>query len=479
VNAVTVDYLFRHAVVVTMADAGGCGLIEDGAVAVKADRIVAVGETKQLEKLYPAHREIDASGKLLMPGLVDAHMHTRASLWKGLAQDSQNWLADCSIPYREALDGPSGRAGSMVMIAEALKAGTTTFVDQNEDMCLLAENHLQAGTRALLAQQVHGLPPGTALIAKGELYPLDPAVEERLFAQSRKLVETCHMQAGGRLTCAMSPLGPDRVSKEMLLEVGEYARKNELAIHMHLACGERETDQMERRYHKRSIPLLDELGLLNERLVGIHLSVATDAELRRFAQSGAAMVLCSGSEAIVDGNIPPAYEFNSYSPKLAIGSDQTSGGNTSNLFYEMKVGALLNKCKFHDPEIWPAWKMLRLATIDGARAIGMGHEIGSLEVGKKADLILLDLQVPHMAPQLFAPLRNLIPNLVYAANGSEVVLSMIDGKLVMEDRKLLTLDERKVVEQANIEGEKLLQRAKKALFSHETAMNRLMRQNKL
>ena len=142
-------------------------------------------------------------------------------------------------------------------------------------------------------------------------------------------------------------------------------------MHLHLACGNREVRQMQMRYGKRSIPFLDEMGLINERLMAIHLSVATEEELQLLAKKGAAMVLCSGSEAIVDGNIPPAAEFSHYSSRLAIGSDQTSGGNTSNLFYEMKVGAVLNKCKAKNAAVFPAWRMLRLATIDGARAIGM------------------------------------------------------------------------------------------------------------
>lgn len=475
----TADILFRHATVLTMADPEGCGVIEDGAVAVMGDRITAVGTTADLETTVQAQRIIEADGHVVMPGLVDAHMHTRASLWKGLAQDSHNWMADCSIPYREALDKESGRIGSLVMIAEALKAGTTTFVDQNEDMCTIAENHLRAGTRALVSQQVHGLPPGTGLMKQGQLYPIDPEVENRLFDESCRLVEQYHGADGGRINCALSPLGPDRISPEMLMRIGEYSREHDLPIHMHLACGDRETRQMEQRYGRRSIPLLDEMGLINERMVGIHLSVATEEELCRFAGAGCGMVLCSGSEAIIDGNIPPAYEFNQLSDKLAIGSDQTSGGNASNLFYEMKLGALLNKCKFGDPEIWQAWKMLRLATIDGARAIGMGDEIGSLEAGKKADIIMLNLKTASMAPRIFKPLRNIVPNLVYAANGSEVVFSMIDGKIVMEGRKLLTIDEAAVVEAAEREAEALLLRAQPALFSRETTMNRLMRQNKL
>lgn len=208
-------------------------------------------------------------------------------------------------------------------------------------------------------------------------------MEQESLENCRKLIEQYHRSNYGRITCGLCPLGLDRVSADTLRVMGELSEKQGLLMHLHLACGNREVRQMQMRYGKRSIPFLDEMGLINERLMAIHLSVATEEELQLLAKKGAAMVLCSGSEAIVDGNIPPAAEFSHYSSRLAIGSDQTSGGNTSNLFYEMKVGAVLNKCKAKNAAVFPAWRMLRLATIDGARAIGMEREIGSLERGKR------------------------------------------------------------------------------------------------
>lgn len=196
-------------------------------------------------------------------------------------------------------------------------------------------------------------------------------------------------------------------------------------------------------------------------------------------KKGAAMVLCSGSEAIVDGNIPPAAEFSHYSSRLAIGSDQTSGGNTSNLFYEMKVGAVLNKCKAKNAAVFPAWRMLRLATIDGARAIGMEREIGSLERGKKADIIMLNMEEMHLIPLVWEPVSNLIPNLVYAANGSEVELSMIDGKIVMENRRILTVDESEVIRNASEQGRKLLERAGGKLLEKNPEICKQKKENKL
>jgi len=476
---ITADTMFFNAVVVTMADPVGCGVIRDGAVAVKDGRIVAVGETDEVRKRCMAHREIDGRGKLIMPGLIDAHMHTGVSIYRGFAQDTESWMSDCVFPLKGALKLEERRAGSMMMIAEAIKAGTTMMVDCNEEMYDFADNHVRAGVRAQLSHTVHALPLDKAQIAGDELYPLDPAVEQESLAGCRRLIAEYHESCGGRITCGLSPLGLDRVSVETLLELRALSEKEHLPVHLHLACGNREIRQMEMRYGRRSIPFLDELGMVNERLVAIHLSVATEEEIRLLAKAGAAMVLCSGSEAIVDGNIPPAAEFERYSGRLAIGSDQVSGGNTSNLFYEMKLGALLNKCRVRNAAVWQAWRMLRLATIDGARAIGMGDQIGSLEAGKRADLIMLDLEQLHMTPVVWEPVSNIIPNLVYAANGSEVVLSMVDGRIIMEDRKLLTVDEDEVIRTASRCGRELLERAGKRLLGKNETLRMLQSEHKI
>ena len=471
--------IFQNAIVVTMADSLGCGVIQVGGVTVKGTCIISVGETAELLKKYCAHRYIDGRGKLLMPGLIDAHAHTGVSIFRGYAQDTENWMSSRVFPLKGALDVKARQAGSMVMLCEAIKAGTTTMVDSNEEMLFFAGNHVKIGIRAQLSHTVHALPLEKAEIEDGTLYPLDEKVEQESLENCRKLIEQYHRSNYGRITCGLCPLGLDRVSADTLRVMGELSEKQGLLMHLHLACGNREVRQMQMRYGKRSIPFLDEMGLINERLMAIHLSVATEEELQLLAKKGAAMVLCSGSEAIVDGNIPPAAEFSHYSSRLAIGSDQTSGGNTSNLFYEMKVGAVLNKCKAKNAAVFPAWRMLRLATIDGARAIGMEREIGSLERGKKADIIMLNMEEMHLIPLVWEPVSNLIPNLVYAANGSEVELSMIDGKIVMENRRILTVDESEVIRNASEQGRKLLERAGGKLLEKNPVICKQKKKNKL
>jgi 5-methylthioadenosine/S-adenosylhomocysteine deaminase len=156
------------------------------------------------------------------------------------------------------------------------------------------------------------------------------------------------------------------------------------------------------------------------------------------------MVLCSGSIGVIDGIVPPAQHFRESGGKVALGSDQAAGNNANNIFNEMKLTALFNKIKYRDPTVMPAWDVLRMATIEGAQALGLDGEIGSLEVGKQADLILVDLSALNLLPVLTDPLRNIVPNLVYAATGREVDLVMVAGRVLLRDGRVLTADEEEV-----------------------------------
>ncbi len=473
------DIIIHNGIVVTMEQEGGTGIINNGAVGIKGDLIAAVGETDEILRDFKAHRYIDATNKVVMPGFVDAHMHSDMALMKGLAQDSDNWLQSCIWPFSEVMSLDETKKGSIVYLIEAMKAGTTTFGDYSDTMYDLVENHIKLGTRACLTHLIQALPANASDTPIGDLYPFDPAIEAKGFATNLKMINEYHHGNDGRITCMLGPVAPDRISKEMMLEVNEVSKKLDICMHMHLSCGTRETDQMLKRYGQRSIPLLGKWGLIDKRMLGVHLSVATDDELEYVAKSGGAMVLCSGSEAIIDGNVPPAYEFNKHSNRLALGSDQTSGGNTSNMFNEMKFTAILNKCKYNDPRIFPAWKVLRMATIDGARAIGLGEVVGSLREGKKADIILVDFAQPTLTPIHFDPIRNIVPNLIYAANGSEVQTSIINGEVVMEDRKITRVCEADLIREANEAAIKLAAKAKSKVVNIRSDLYKMMEEKRI
>ena len=284
--------------------------------------------------------------------------------------------------------------------------------------------------------------------APGELYEFEAALGEKSLQENLELYDKWHNKADGRIRVLFGPQGVDFLSPELLKRVYTLAQERNTKVHMHVQQGDRETYQIVKRYGKRPIAFLDELGLLNDTLIAVHLTDACDDEAQQVARSGASMLLCSGSIGIIDGIVPPAKAFQDAGGVVGLGSDQAPGNNCHNIINEMKLTALFNKIKYQDPEIMPAWKPLRMATIDGAKAIGMDDLVGSLEEGKRADFIAVDLTKPTMSPVFTHPMRNIVPNLVYSARGEEISLVAVDGKVLVRDGKVLTANEEEIVAEA-------------------------------
>ncbi len=474
----TLDVLIKNAIVITM-EGSGVGIIDDGAVGIIGNIIEVVGRTEDVLNNYKAHRYIDATNKVVMPGLIDAHIHTGIGLLRGVAQDIYNWMQQGMWPFEDQIrqDTDAVMAGSLMNIVEALKAGTTTFCDFDYPMGEIVKNHHRLGTRACVAELISEFPRDLSDVQVGDLYPLDSAIGNQKLANNLRLIEDWHEKDNGRITCMLGPQGPDMVSTEMLRVVADYSQKLDMTIHMHVSQGQREITQMMKRYGKRSIQYLDELNYLNPSLLAVHLTTATPEEAHVVAKSGAGMVLCSGSIGIINGVVPPAFEFMEYSNRLALGSDQAPGNNCNNMFNEMKFTSILNKCKRQDPTVFPAWKVLRMATIESARAIGKGEEIGSLRKGKKADLIIVDMMEPCVAPIIKYPVRNIVPNLVYSAKGSEVETVIIDGQFIVEGHKVLGLDEKEVITKAMTAAKRVCDKADVSFRKQKTALQEMMENN--
>ena len=453
-----IDLLVTHAHLLTMAGSG-VGYLADGAVAIEGSQILAIGPSAQLTERYEATEVIDAAGCAVLPGLIDAHMHTPEALLRGVAQDVANWMQAALAPFVRHVDDKARLAGSQLGILEGIRAGTTTFGDYVAPFTGWAESFDRFGVRARLSPNINALPTGgMAGWPIGALYPLDDMALQIALDRAVNLCRDWQGAAGGRITVMLGPQGPDMISQDGLLAVKRAAEREGVLLHLHVAQGDREIDQMVKRYGVRTPEFLKRIGYLDAQLLAVHLTEATDEETELIAGSGARMALCSGSIGIIDGIVPPAHLFRQCGGPVALGSDQSSGNNCANIFNEMKLTALFNKIKYRNPAVMPAWEVLRMATIEGANAIGLGHEIGSLEAGKQADLILVDLHQPALCPILAAPVRNIVPNLVYSANGSEVKTSIIAGQIVMRDRRVLTVDESAVVAEAQRQAEAVAQR---------------------
>ncbi|MBE9525030.1 MAG: amidohydrolase family protein [Chloroflexi bacterium] len=473
------DILITHAHLFTMAGMG-VGYVPDGAVAVRGDHIIAVGPTLDLTVRFQPTEIIDATGCAVLPGLIDAHMHTPYAVVRGVAQDVRNWMQLALAPYRYHITPPAALAGTQLNILEALKAGSTTLVDFAKPYLGWAEVFERAGVRARLTPTINALPPGGMAGWKvGDLYPLDSAVGQLAIDTAQDFAHDWHGAAKGRITVMLGPQAPDMIPRSQLLQVKRIAEREGLMIHMHVAQGDREIDQMLKRFGQRTPQYLGELGYLDKQLLTVHLTEATDEEAAFIAQSGAKMVLCSGSIGIIDGIVPPARAFRKAGGMVALGSDQAAGNNCNNIFNEMKLTALFNKIKARDPEVMPAWEVLRMATIEGAQAIGLGDEIGSLETGKQADLILVDLNAPNLTPVLDTPIRTIVPNLVYAASGHEVKTVLVAGRVLMRDGQVLTIDETAVRDEAQFQAEAVAQRVADDPLHNNLALLAAMRAGQL
>jgi len=437
-----VDMLLKAQHVYTM-EGDGVGYRENCAIAIDSGKIIAIGNIDELVKEYDAEELIEMEHHAIFPGLIDAHMHTGYAIMRGLAQDTNNWMMYGLQPFDNVVTDEERLLGSKLAIIEAIRTGTTTFGDYERDMEPVAEFIHKVGVRGHLACTIREAKRKT--YNPGELYEFDEDLGIKSFENNINLYDKWHDKADGRIKVLFGPQGADFVSKELLMKIKRTVRERNTKIHMHTQQGDRETYQIVKRYGKRPIEWLQEIGYLDEDLIAVHLTDANDDEAKIVARSGASMILCPGSIGIIDGIVPPSVVFQDAGGNVALGSDQAPGNNCHNIINEMKLVALFNKIKYSNPEIMPAWRALRMATIEGAKAVGLGDTIGSLEVGKRADFIAIDLNKPSMLPIYTHPMRNIIPNLVYSARGDEVSLSVVNGKVIYKNGKILTIDENEII----------------------------------
>ena len=444
------DTLITGGHLLTMAG-GGAGFVQRGAVAIDGRTIVAVESADDLRE--DARHVIDATGCLVMPGLIDAHVHSAATLGRGLAQEVDTWMASAYGPLMRHARDEDAPLWTMLALMEGVANGTTTFGDYEFPMDRVVECHLRMGNRAVICEGVtevdwtqretwieQGWRPGEPAI-------LDPAAGARSIQRELELYDRWNGHDGGRISVVFGPVAADFVSTELLLRAQTEARARGTSIHLHVAQDEREQTATLRRAGLRAIPYLDSIGMLSPDLMAVHLSTATADEVRLVAERGARMICCSNSIGIIDGVVPPAAQFKAAGGMVALGSDQSAGNNSHNVFSEMRATAMFAKIAAGSPLPLPAWQVLRMATIEGASVLGIGDRVGSLEAGKEADIILVDLTRPPMAPALLAPARNLVPNLVYAETGANVRMTMVAGSVIYQDGEFANVDRRAVVKE--------------------------------
>ncbi len=455
----------------------GVGYRENTALVVDGGKIIDLVDQDAAKTLYSAEEVLHMDHHAIFPGFIDAHMHTPCNIMRGLAQDTNHWMMYGLQPFDNAVNPKERDAGSRLAIIEAIKAGTTTLGDYDYEMEYVCSFIEKVGARGNIAQTIRSAK--RKVYHPEDLYEFDDEAGEERLKRNIHLFERWHNRDGGRIKILFGPQGADFMDLNLLLKVQKVAKERKTKIHMHVQQGPRELYQIEKRYGMRSVDWLGKIGYLDKDLIAVHLTSCTDEEAAKVAKTGASMVVCPGSIGIIDGIVCPSKSFQDADGVCGLGSDQAPGNNCHNIINEMKNISLFNKIKWMDSEIMPAWKALRMATIEGAMALGLDDEIGSLEEGKKADFIAVDLTFPSMLPVYTYPMRNIVPNLVYSARGEEIKLVVVDGQIIMKDREMVRVNERECIDAVSGYPDSIGKRAADEFFRINGTNARFMKEEKL
>ncbi|MEM3452577.1 MAG: amidohydrolase family protein, partial [Candidatus Hadarchaeum sp.] len=404
-----VDILVRGGLLVTMNS--NRQIIKQGSVAIEGSRIVAVG--KEIKE--KADQVIDARGKAVLPGLINGHTHLAMTLLRGFADDMplDKWLSDKIWPMEKKMGPRDCYVGALLGSLEMIKSGTTCFADNYFHMDQVARAVMKAGLRGVLSY---------GMIDRGDQQKMKEEIRI-----GRNFVRAFHGKARGRILAMFGPHAPYTCSTECLQKVKELAKEFGVGIHIHLAESSEEVKQTTEKYGKRPVEYLNSIGFLGPEVLAAHCIWVTDKEIKLLKDNGVKPVHNPTSNMKMGSGIAPVPEMLASGIPVALGTDGAASNNSLDMFKEMKLASLLAKARRLDPTVLPAMKALEMATINGAAALGLQAELGSLEVGKKADLIIVDLRKPHLSP-----MHDIVSHLVYSASGSDVDTVIVDGKILME-----------------------------------------------
>ncbi|THF81317.1 amidohydrolase [Cohnella fermenti] len=417
-------------------------VIEVGAVLIEQGRIADVGEAAVLEAKYSNIEKLDAAGHVVLPGLVNLHLHS--GLIRGTAEDLPvfEWLTKYVDPKHRALTDELAYAAARLSYTEGLLAGTTCVMDMYRFMHRCADAAEQLGLRATLAPYVVDKP------GMDYFESLDKNI---------RLVEERNRTANGRIQVWFALEHLTYCTEDAYRRAAKLAEKYDTGIHTH---GE-ESIAMARRLHAETgrwpVELFYDRGILGPKTVLAHCVWLQDSEMELLAKTGTSVAHCPVSNLKLASGIAPIKELLDLGVNVGIGTDGVKENNSLDMLEEMKYVPLLQKARLLDATAIPAEVALRMATIDGAKALGLDKEIGSLEIGKKADLIMVDFRKHHLTPIIRGKYNNAVSNLVYSASGSDVSHVFIDGKPIVRERKLLTGDAEAIRLEAQEAAEKLFE----------------------
>jgi cytosine/adenosine deaminase-related metal-dependent hydrolase len=438
--------LFTNATIITMNPTRD--IITGGAIAIKDNRIAAVGKTDALLRQYSGDQVIDVKGKLIIPGLIDTHVHLAQALIRGCADDMAliQWLCERVWVLQGNFTHDDGYVSARLCIAEMLKSGTTTFLES-----MLAHRYGfdgiaravdESGIRACLAGIVMDI--GTYATQSSSMHPGMVESRETSLFGVLDMHSKWHGAANDRVHVWFGPRTPGGVSSELYREMSDYAHQRDMGITMHLAEVEADKIFLNEKYGLSPVYYAESVGLLGPKTVLVHMVWLARADIDKLAETRTSVSHNPSSNSKLASGVCKVPQMLASGVNVALGCDGGPSNNDYDLVREMKLAAIIHKAVTNNPLIVPAETVLEMATINGARALGLEQEIGSLEVGKKADLVVIDLNRLHTTPS-----PNPISSLVYTATGAEVDTVVVDGRIVVEHGQLLTMDENEVMEQAH------------------------------
>lgn len=434
----SVDLLITGGTIVTMN--ASSDVIEDGEIAIRGDSIVAIGKTPLFPKGAVARQRIDARGKLILPGLINGHTHVPMTLLRGIAGDVplDVWLNKFIFPAEAKNVNPDFvRWGTRLGDLEMIRGGTTTFADMYYFEDIVAEETKAAGMRGVLGESWIDFPVP------------DNSNEDAAAAYTEKFLQ--RWQGDPLIHAAVAPHSIYTCSEKTLNDAAAMARKYHAPILIHVAETKKELEESREKNGRTPVGYLENIGFLGPDVTAAHCVWVNDVDEKILAAHGVGCVHNPSSNMMLASGVAPVPDMRAAGVAVGLGTDGPAGSNNDlDLMEEMDLAAKLQKITKMDPQALDAKTALSMATIDGARALHLDKEIGSLESGKKADIIILGLDEPNAVP-----MYNVYSQIVYALKGSDVETVVIGGKIVMRDGRVLTINQPEVLSKAREFGKKI------------------------
>jgi len=430
-------------------------IIKDGAIVIKGDKIVAIGKKDEIIRKYnKVDVTIDATGKLVLPGLIDTHIHHIQTLARGIADDVDlvTWIHDRILPYEAALDNEATYLSAMLACIEMVKTGTTTGIDPGGyRMENVAKALNEIGMRGLIAWASMDTFTDDRPIPK-EIYT---TTEEALKA-NEDLIKKFHRTANDRIRTRAAIRIETNATDRLVKEIDELARRYNTGVEMHAAVAKEQVDFVKKRTGLTVVKWLDSLKVLGPHWLLIHMGWIDDEEVNIIKERDVRIAHVPGASmkgAYGSGRFGKFPELIKNGVIIGLGCDSTAANNSLDMFRAMWLAATLHKEVRYDPTLISPEEALEMATINAAKAVQWEDQIGSLEVGKKADIIIVNINKSNLLP---IHDFSIVPNLVYSGDGQDVETVIIDGKIVMEKRKIITVNEEEILAKAQKAAERIV-----------------------